>query len=279
MTLEQLRIFIAVAEREHLTRAAEALPLSPSAVSAAIAALEGRYGVKLFDRIGRRLALTEAGRLFLIEARRVLAQAREAETVLYEVAGAQRGLLSVSTSQTVGNYWIASRLARFRREFPGVEVRLHIGNTEQAAALVLSGEADMGLVEGRVDDPRLSVTPLDGDRVVMVTPPGMDETPQRFVAREKGSGTRDILDDVLRAQGLNAEAIVLTLPSNEAVRAAVEAGSGAAVLSWLVVEGAVAAGRLMARDIDVPVRPFHLIRLKERSEGRAAAAFKTICAG
>ena len=92
MTLEQLRIFIAVAQREHVTRAAVDLNLTQSAVSAAIAALEARHATQLFDRIGRRIALTQAGRLFLIEARAVLARAAQAETALagrVEVAGGE----------------------------------------------------------------------------------------------------------------------------------------------------------------------------------------------
>ena len=87
MTLEQLRIFVAVAEHEHVTQAARDLNLTQSATSAAIAALEGRYATKLFDRIGRRIALTEVGRLFLIEAKAVLQRASAAETMLADLRG------------------------------------------------------------------------------------------------------------------------------------------------------------------------------------------------
>ena len=87
MTLEQLRIFVAVAEREHVTNAARDLNLTQSATSAAVAALEARYATKLFDRVGRRIALTDAGRLFLAEARSVLARAAAAELVLGALAG------------------------------------------------------------------------------------------------------------------------------------------------------------------------------------------------
>ena len=91
MTLEQLRIFVAVAEREHVTGAARDINLTQSAVSAAIAALEARYATRLFDRVGRRIELTQAGRLFLTEARAVLARAAAAETVLMDLAGLARG--------------------------------------------------------------------------------------------------------------------------------------------------------------------------------------------
>jgi len=103
MTLEQLRIFVAVAEKQHVTRAANELNLTQSATSAAIAALEARYGIKLFDRIGRGIALTQTGKDFLIEARAVLARAADATQVLNDLAGLKRGSLSIAASQTVGS--------------------------------------------------------------------------------------------------------------------------------------------------------------------------------
>ena len=106
MTLEQLRVFVAVAQRQHVTRAAEALHLAQSAVSAAIAALEARHDVKLFHRVGRGIALTEAGELFLVEARAVLARAESAELALAELAGLKRGVLAIQASQTIASYWL-----------------------------------------------------------------------------------------------------------------------------------------------------------------------------
>src|SRR5690348_2953378 len=105
MTLEQLRVFVAVAERQHMTRAAESLHLAQSAVSAAIAALEARHGAKLFHRVGRGIELTEAGALFLNEARAVLARAEAAELVLSELGGLQRGTLAIHASKTIASSW------------------------------------------------------------------------------------------------------------------------------------------------------------------------------
>ena len=101
LTLEQLRILVAVAEREHVTQAARALNLTQSAVSAAVSAIESRHGVKLFDRVGRRIELTEGGRTFLTEARAVLARAAAAETVLSDLAGLKPGAVTLAASQTV----------------------------------------------------------------------------------------------------------------------------------------------------------------------------------
>lgn len=288
MTLEQLRIFIAVAEREHLTRASEALNLTQSAVSSAIAALESRYGTKLFDRIGRGIALTEAGRLFLPEARAVLARARAAEQTLHDATGGLRGTLNLAASQTVANFWLPERLARFHAACPGLTLGLTIGNTDRAAAKVLSGEADLAVVEGPVDDSRLAVMPLEGDRLVLIAPIGLN-VPQpltpadwaglRFIVRESGSGTRHILEDHLAGMGLRLDAsnIVMELPSNEAVRGVVEAGLGVSLQSELVAQRAIRAGLLQGMNIGLAPRSFYLLRLKERSGTRAEQAFMDIC--
>src|SRR5258708_3083286 len=136
MTLEQLRVFVAVAERQHMARAAESLHLAQSAVSAAVAALEARHGAKLFHRVGRGIELTEAGKLFLGEARGVLARAEAAESVLSELGGLQRGTLSLYASQTIASYWLPRHLVAFRRAHPGIEIRLAVGNTAQVAEAV-----------------------------------------------------------------------------------------------------------------------------------------------
>src|SRR5579872_3720550 len=118
MTLDQLRVFVAVAERQHVTRAAEALNLAQSAASAAIATLEARHGVPLFHRVGRGIELTEAGRMFLVEARAVLGRAAHAELALAEYGGMQRGTLRLVASQTIASYWLPSRLAAFHARHP-----------------------------------------------------------------------------------------------------------------------------------------------------------------
>ena len=141
-----------------MTRAAESLHLTQSAVSAAVAALEARHGAKLFHRVGRGIELTEAGALFLSEARAVLARAEAAELVLSELGGLQRGTLSLHASQTIASYWLPRHLVAFRRAHPGSDIRLGVGNTAQVAEAVHQGLAELGFVEGAVDDPILTVT-------------------------------------------------------------------------------------------------------------------------
>lgn len=291
MTLEQLRIFVAVAEREHVTKAAEALHLTQSAASAAVSALETRYGAKLFDRVGRRIALTEAGRLFLAEARAVLARAAAAETVLADLAGLKRGRLALGASQTVASYWLPPLMQRFRTAYPGVALTLAIGNTETIAALVRDGAADVGVVEGAVDDPTLSIAPVAKDDLALVVGRAhpwsdgrrvgrADLAAARWVLREPGSGTRAILEQALASAGLSLgdREIALELPSNEACRAAVEAGAGATVLSTLVAAPSLASGALVAVPYPLPSRSFFALRRVERYETQAERAFLALLA-
>src|ERR1700758_3474092 len=171
MTLEQLRIFVAIAERQHVTQAARALSLAQSAASHAIAALEARYDTKLFDRVGRRIKLTEAGHVFLGEARAVLARAEAAELALNEFGGLKRGTLAVQASQTIGGYWLPRHLVAFRKAYPQIEIRLGIGNTAQVAAAVENGTAELGFVEGAVANEHLASAPIARDQLVIVVGP------------------------------------------------------------------------------------------------------------
>jgi DNA-binding transcriptional LysR family regulator len=277
MTLEQLRIFVAVAEREHVTQGARDLNLTQSATSAAIAALEARYATKLFDRVGRRIALTDAGRLFLAEAKAVLARASQAETVLADLSGLKRGSLTIAASQTIANYWLPRVMHAYHSRHPAIALKLSIGNTETVAAWIHEGMADVGFVEGEVDDPALSVRPVVEDEMILVVAPGhpwakagpvpaRDFKAAHWVLREQGSGTRAIFEAVLPSFGLESDDldVALELPSNEAVRAAVEAGAGATVISRLVAESALKAGTLASVKLDLPKRRFYILHHKER---------------
>ena len=171
MTLEQLRIFVAVAERQHVTQAARALNLAQSAASHAIAALEARHDTRLFNRVGRRIELTEAGHAFLAEARAVLARAEVAELTLSEFGNLKRGTLSVQASQTIASYWLPRHLVAFRHAYPQIRIRLAVGNTAQVAAAIESGAAELGFVEGAVENEHFASTPVARDHLVVVVGP------------------------------------------------------------------------------------------------------------
>lgn len=292
MTLEQLRIFVAVAERRHFTQAAQDLRLTQSAVSAAVAALEARYGVPLFDRVGRRVDLTRAGLLLLGEARAILRRAGDAVRLLNDLSDMVCGEIGLFGSYTVANYWLPPLMHRFHTAYPGIALSLAIGNTEQAVAALRAGACDLACVEGRVEDESLIAAEVPGDRLVMVVgcghpwfgapeipPDRLGETP--WVLRERGSGTREMFEEHLRRHHNDPAAltVALELPSGEAVKSAVLAGAGAAVMSELIVEREIALGLLHALPAPCPARRFHVLHHPSRHRTRAVATFIALVTG
>jgi len=286
MTLEQLRIFIEVAEREHLTRASEALNLTPSAVSSAIRTLEDRYGALLFNRIGRRIELTGDGRIFLDEARSTLARAQSAERMLSELGGGKRGILSIHASQTIASYWLPPYLAQFHAAFPMIDLHLTLGNTESVTQATEAGVADIGLVEGAVQAPALSLRRVGTDKLIIVTGPDHRWRDAekltwdslfsgQWILREHGSGTRSVFEDAMRVAGYNPARlnIALELPSNEAICSAVLSGNYVTAISELVAAPHLAAGTLVKANFALPQRQFLMLSHKDRYQTKAFKSF------
>lgn len=292
VTFEQLSIFVAVAERQHLTRAAQALNLTPSAVSASIKALERFYNIALFERVGRRIELTQAGRIFLVEAKATLVRAQAAKLVLSELGGLSRGVLEIHASQTIASYWLPARLMRFHERHRQVDIKLTVANTKLVAQAVLDGTAEIGFVEGTLDMPALSQTPVARDELVVVVPAhnaiARDKSVTfaqlvsevSWVMREEGSGTRSEFEQALRGKGLDPTElqIALVLPSNEAVLSAVLAGRCAAAISRSAAAPHVGSGQLVVLDLELPPRDFTAVRHKERHGGLAVRRLLEICA-
>lgn len=291
MTFDQLSIFVAVAERQHLTQAAEALNLTPSAVSAAIRTLEANHNVLLFDRIGRGIELTREGRAFLGRARAVLAEAQSARHLLRELGGMGAGKLDIHASQTIASYWLPARLVRFHEANPGVEVSLRVGNTQEVADAVLDGRAEIGFVEGAIDMPALSVERLAEDELVIVVGarhplvkrrklrPAELVAGTQWIRREAGSGTRSAFEAGLRALGCDPDSLstALILPSNEAILAAVRGGPYAAAVSRSAAQLLLDSGDLVALDAGLPPRAFFAVRHRERHQNPAAKKLEEMC--
>lgn len=286
MTLDQLRIFVTVAEREHMTRAAESLRLTQSTVSGAIQSLEVCHKISLFNRVGRRIELTRDGRLFLDQARTVLRAADTAELSLRELRELKRGVIDLHSSQTIGAYWLPDRLVRFHGENPNIDIRLSIGNTDQVASAVSLGSAEIGFVEGTISQPDLVAQQVDLDQLVIVagtTHPWSrlrsikrnQITQAKWILRERGSGTRSVFEQALLRLGVRPDQldVALVLPSNEAVRAAVEAGAGVTAISFAVVKSALRSKQLHAVKFEHLERPFVLLKHRARSQSNAIKAF------
>ncbi|GBQ71564.1 LysR family transcriptional regulator [Ameyamaea chiangmaiensis NBRC 103196] len=292
MTLEHLRIFVAVAEREHMTRAAAALGVVQSAVSTAVSQLEEQVGMRLFNRVGRGIELTDAGRLMRDEALAVLARMDVAHRRIEDFGALRRGRLRIHASQTIASYWLPRYLVACRTSYPQVEIAMQVGNTADVVRAVHGGRAELGFIEGAAHDDALHSVFAARDGFVLVVAPShpWSTDPPRstealletdWILRERGSGTRSEFEAALSARGLAPDRlrIRLELPTNEAVRAAVEAGGGASVLSASVVAPGLEAGLLQAVRFELPERAFAAVWHRERPPGPAARALLDLIPG
>lgn len=289
MTLEQLRIFLAVAQHQHVTNAAADLKLTQSAVSSAISALETRHAITLFNRVGRSIELSPEGAAFLPAARTVLAAARNAEVMLADLSNLNVGSLSIFASQTIASFWLPRRIVAYNEAYPAMRLNLQTGNTAESVAAVLNGIVDIGLIEGETNEPRLHQQVIAEDDLVVVVGPGHmwastsprlpdDLGKTRWAMRETGSGTRSTFEAALKAVGYDPKSldIAFELPSNEALCAAVAMSSLATVVSTSVAKAGLDTGTLIAMPLEIGRREFRLIRHQERSLSRAAGAFLSV---
>jgi DNA-binding transcriptional LysR family regulator len=278
-SLRQLEVFLAVAAAESVSRAAEALAMSQSAASGSLADLERQFDVRLFDRVGKRLRLSELGRAMRPQAQAVLDRARDLEQVLEKRSAP--GRLRIGATLTIGNYVAVPLMARLLRDSPAAEVTLAVANTEEIARQVANFEIDVGLIEGEVEQPDLEMTPWRDDELVVFCAArhpfarrrALDDGDLRgvpWIVREQGSGTRQAFDRAMR--GLLPELnIALALQHTEAIKAAVLAGLGVGCLSRLTLQDDFRRGAL--RPCRVPHRDFrrHFYFLLHRHKYRSAA--------
>lgn len=246
MNFEQLRSFKAVAMEGGFSRAATALFLTQSTISMQVAALEKELGVRLFQRLGRRVVLTDAGEAMLGYTSRILSLLEVSRSSMTEFRGLGRGELKVGASPTIGNYLIPEVLGEYRQRYPGVRVVLQIAPTPRIAAQTLGGNLHAGLVEAEVDDPDLNADSFFVDELVLIAPTRHPWTrrdavsvselaTEPFIDREPGSGTRGIVRERLADKGVTITP-VLEMGSPEAIKSAVRAGLGVAIVSRLTAE-------------------------------------------
>lgn len=250
----QLEVFAAVAAHGSVRVAAGQLHLTQPAASMALAELERRLGVTLFDRAQRRLHLNARGRVLLPLAREVLQRLQEIERHGNAAALTLSGELRIGTSNTVGNYRIGELLGNFVAAHPQVAVRLTVGNTAAVLAQLRDYTLDAACVEGTVADAALETVPWRDDALAVCARPdhplaqrrrlrAANFAGARWILREPGSATRVLAERAL-AQ-LPAGETVLELDQTEAIKQAVVAGLGIACLPEVAVRDAVAAGRLV----------------------------------
>lgn len=296
MTLDRLRIFLAVAEQMHFTRAADSLYMTQSSVSAAIQNLEEHYRIELFNRIGRRIELTDAGRLLQVEAQKILKQVDLAERGLQELNSLQSGELKLGASLTIGNYWLPEKICQFKRQYPGIKIYCTLGNTEEVATGTVNGRFDLGFVEGEISPSisDLEIKTIGSDSLLVVVGNShpwfelskipVSELPNTsWVMREPGSGTRAMFEQALKRWGIDPHdlTVVLEMSSGEMVKAAVEGGVGATAISELMVKKELQLKSL--RQIQIAKlhlatsaqisRSFLLLRHRDRFQTRISQEF------
>lgn len=286
-SLRQLEVFAAVAQSESVSRAARELGMSQSAVSGSLAELERQFDVRLFERVGKRLQLSEVGRALRPRAEALCEQARQLEQGF--AGQSESGELSVGATLSIGNYLCAPLMARFMREHPGSRVRLHVANTVEIARQVKNFEIDVGLVEGEVSDPELEVTRWRGDELCVFASPQHplakrerltddDLKSAPWILREQGSGTRQAFERAMR--GLMPELqVVLELEHTEAIKGAVKAGLGLGCVSQVALADAFKHGSLVP--CRVPGRDFRrfffFVVHRQKFHSRALESWLALC--
>lgn len=263
-SLRQLEIFLATARHENVTRAARDLAMSQSAASGSLREFEAQFNVQLFDRVGKRLQLSELGSQLRPQAENLLAQARAFEQAL---AGEDVvGRLQVGATLTIGNYLAVAMIADFCRLYPAAEIALKVANTAAIAESVAGFELDMGLIEGEFHHPELETTHWRPDELVVFVAPDHplanagagaltddDLLTLPWIVREHGSGTRQTFDRAMHGI-LTDLHIAMELQHTEAIKRAVEAGLGVGCLSRISLDEAFKRGSLVP--LAVPGRDF-----------------------
>jgi DNA-binding transcriptional LysR family regulator len=286
VTFRQLRVFTEVARQLSFSRAAEALHLSPPAVTMQVKELEGHVGMPLFERQGRNVQLTMGGEYFLVYAKRLLSTLKDADNVMARFKGVETGVLTIGLISTAG-YFLPQLLASFQAEHPGVDVRLDVTrDITKLMARMHSNEIDLAVMGRPPKEYAMRAEPFAGHPMVFVCPPGhpllgVGHPPltalmnHPIIARETGSEIREVLDAYLKQHQM-APRIGMEIASNETIKAAVLAGLGIGFLSLHAVGPEVRSGMLRIVDFeDTPLmRTWNIVNEASKVLSPAAEAFR-----
>lgn len=286
ITLRQMEVFTVLANHPHVTLAAEAMGLTQSAASMALADLEQQLGKPLFDRIGRQLVLNDAGRRLQPRAMEVLNRVRSMEFLVPSKAPACD--LHLGASLTIGKHLMPALLAELEKRHPSTQVRLSTRNTEQVVTDLLSQRLDLGFVEEPVQDKRLQRFFCRPDRLCVFAAPDhplvtgnatpADLQTEPWLVREPGSGSREVFDRAMRTAGIIPRRIT-ELEQTEAIRQSVRAGRGLGCLSILELQDAFRAGWLAPVETHFLnlERSFQVVLRRDRPLSRELRTVLSLC--
>lgn len=285
ISLRQLRVFEAVARHLSHTRAAEELHLTQPAVSMQIRQLEDEVGLPLFERLGKRILLTEAGQEILHYSLTVNRSLREMEEVLESLKGVNRGRLQIAVASTV-NYFAPRLLAVFQRRYPGIGLRLDVTNRENLVQLLDGNAVDLVLMGQPPTDIEVESEAFMDNPLVVIAPPdhplaGARQIPlarlanELFVMREQGSGTRQAMERFFSERGQMIRH-GMQMTRNEAVKQAVRSGLGLSVVSLHTIELELETRRLVTLDVEgfPDRRQWYLVYRRGKRLSPAANAFR-----
>lgn len=263
----QLKIFCMVTRLQSFSKAAKMLHMSQPAVSTHIKNLEEYYQGQLFDRTPHGVTLTKAGEVFYTYAQRILELQDEMEQQLETILQRENNQIVVGASTTIGNVSLPCSIYLFKEEYPEVDIRLNIANAEEVLRKVMSDEVDISVIEGYAESPEINALPVTSDELVLIVPPShpaegvislTDFLKHPLILREDGSGTRKILVAALARHGysFNDLHVITEMTTIDAIKSAVEAGLGGAVVPRLAVRKEAYLGTLKVltiSDLEMPL--------------------------
>mgnify|MGYP001192856239 FL=1 len=284
ITFRQLQVFEAAARLGGYTRAAETLHLSQPAVSMQIRQLEEQAGMPLFDQIGKKIHLTDAGRALYRHAQDILAQVLEAQLELEEMRGVRRGQLNITIASTA-NYFAPRLLAAFCQRHPEVKVSLDVSNREHILALLNETDKDLAIMGRPPEASDLVAHPFMENPLVVIASPNHPLAREKriplarlaeesFISREAGSGTRMAAERFFDEAGTKLST-AMEMSSNEAIKQAVQAGLGLGVVSIHTLEMELALDRLVILDVEgFPIlRHWYVVHRQGKRFSAVAQAF------
>lgn len=287
----RLEVFYTVAKRLSFTKAAAELFITQPAVTKHIHELEDQYKARLFERRGNHIMLTEAGGLLLRHAESVFELYRNIEFEINSLSRRKEGLLRIGASTTIAQYIVAPLLAKFRNKFPDVELSLVTGNTEQVEKSLLAKETEIGIIEGYSKNPEISYHEFLKDEIVLACSSKHplanknslkpDELKNiRFVLREQGSGTLEVIDHALKEAGINHSSlkVEIRLGNTESIKSYLLNSHAMAFLSVHAIADEVKRGELKVIDVETLSieRSFYLISLQGKITGLADLFFSFV---
>lgn len=285
LTIRQLKIFDAVARHLSHSRAAEELYLSQPAVSMQIKQLEENVAVHLLEKQGKKLYLTDAGKEFLNYCRTILQQITEAESVLEELKGLERGNLNISVVSTA-NYFMPQLLAKFIQLHPKIQVNLHVANRDAVLKQLIENSADLAITGQPPEGAdMLSQSFMQNPLVVIAAPQHTlakarcikpkQLAQETFLLREQGSGTRGVVERYFASHRMKLPAH-MEMDTNEAIKQSVQAGMGLGIISRHGIELELETRRLTILDVEhFPImRHWHIVQRKSKRLSTAAQAFR-----